>query len=79
MKININDYRKQKKFILEAYENGGVNALPLMCALTYCPIIAACYYCAEEFGMTEELENKIKNLKKFYGYDTIIGYEKREV
>ena len=76
--VKLNDYRICKPSVLKAYEKGGAEEVSIMCVTLMCPIIAACYYCAEEFGMQKDLVEKINALTKFYGYDNIIGYEEKE-
>jgi len=75
MNVNINEYRICKDPAIKAYEKEGLDGLSLFCVLLSCPLIAALHYCMEEFGEKKELKDKIKELKKFYGYDKVVGYE----
>lgn len=78
MRIDINEYRINKIPIIEIYKKTGVDGVSTACASISCPIVAAFYYCAEEFGMSEELKSRIEVLTKFYGYETIVGYETKQ-
>tara|TARA_R100001086_G_scaffold220940_1_gene137960 strand:+ start:144 stop:377 length:234 start_codon:yes stop_codon:yes gene_type:complete len=77
MKININEYRVCKPLVLKAYEKGGILEVSFQIGGIGCPLIAAYYYCVEEYGMTEGLQKKINSLTKFYGYSKIEGYEEK--
>lgn len=37
------------------------------------PIIIVCYYVGELYGFTDELNQKIDRLKKFYTVDNVLG------
>ena len=71
IKVELNDYKACKSMVVSTYEKSDIEGMELICVLISCPIIAGCYYCAQELGMNDELQDLIQSLTKFYSYDKI--------
>jgi hypothetical protein len=73
MKFNISVYRKvHEKAIHELYQESGPNGISLYCAVSFCPVLAAYWFCREFDSNNPELTKRIENVKLFYGVTEII-------
>ena len=76
MKINIDEYRKNKPVVIKTYEEKGFEAVQFMCAITGIPNIAAYCYILEEYD-DKDAEEGIKRLTKYYMYSNVEGRRER--
>lgn len=68
MKFKVGTYRQaHEKFVQERYLEDGINSLSLYCAVSFCPVLAAYWYCREVDKDNAELTERIENVKLFYG------------
>lgn len=68
MKMKIGTYRKaHEKKIQELYKEAGPNAIAFYCAVSFCPVLAAYWFCREVDFENPELTKRIENVKLFYG------------
>ena len=73
MKFKVGQYRQaHEKFIKERYLEAGINSLSLYCAVSFCPVLAAYWYCKELDSENEELTKRIQNVMLFYGITEVI-------
>lgn len=77
-KLDINQYRARYKDLEKVLkmnpEKNRIDWLGELAFITFCHIIAVECFIMEIEGETEEMINKIKRDMKFYGYDSIGGY-----
>jgi len=68
VKFKVGIYRQaHEKFVKERYLEDGINAISLYCAVSFCPVLAAYWYCREVDSENPELTKRIENVKLFYG------------
>lgn len=72
MKFKVGAYRlAHEKFVRERYLEDGMNSLSLYCAVSFCPVLAAYWYCQEIDPENKELTKRIENVKLFYGIEEV--------
>ena len=72
MKFKVGIYRQaHEKFVQERYKEAGINSLSLYSAVSFCPILAAYWYCREIDPNNPELTRRIESVKLFYGIDEV--------
>lgn len=68
MKFKVGLFRQaHQKFIQERYREAGINSLALYCAVSFCPVLAAYWFCREVDSENPELTRRIESVKLFYG------------
>ena len=78
MKMDLNKYTANKKFIQNFYKKNknlrDVEYCVSICAATInCPCIALAFYLGEDIGFTSEILDLIVRLSKSSGYDEFIN------
>lgn len=67
MKFKLKQYRQaHEKLVREIYNDAGINAISLYCAVSFCPVLAAYIFCREIDPNNPELTKRIENVKLFY-------------
>lgn len=61
-----------EKFVKERYKEDGINSLALYCAVSFCPVLAAYWFCREIDPDNIELTKRIENVKLFYGIEEVV-------
>ena len=75
MIFKVGTYRQaHEKFIKERYKEEGMNFLSLYCAVSFCPILAAYWYCMEVDPENIELTRRIESVKVFYAVTEVIEW-----
>jgi hypothetical protein len=70
--FDVNPYRlAHQEKVLELYEEAGPNALALYCACSFCPVLAAYWFCLEKYPNDKELTKRVENVKLFYGVENV--------
>lgn len=78
MTYDLNAYRHTVKPQIKSWCNYKSQEDPhsmigALAVATDCPIVAICYFVAELYGMTNELQTKIQRLEHFYKVDAVLG------
>jgi hypothetical protein len=72
--FKIEPFRKaHQEAVVESYKEAGINSIALYCACSFCPVLAAYWFCREAFPEDKELTKRIENVKLFYGVDDVEG------
>ncbi len=72
MKFKIAAYRQaHEKKVRELYQESGANAIAFYCAVSFCPVLAAYWFCKEFDPDNPELTRRIESVKLFYGITEI--------
>lgn len=72
MKFKVGLYRQaHEKAVKERYEEIGIDSMALYSAVSFCPILAAYWFCREIDPNNPELTRRIENVKLFYGIDEV--------
>jgi hypothetical protein len=72
MKFRIGLYRQaHEKFVKERYKEDGINSISLYCSVSFCPVLAAYWFCREADPDNSELTRRIESVKLFYGVDEV--------
>jgi hypothetical protein len=72
MNFKVGIYRQaHEKIVKERYLEDGINSLALYCAVSFCPVLAAYWYCREVDLGNPELTRRIESVRMFYGVDEI--------
>ncbi len=72
MKFRIGQYRQaHEEAVKERYLSDGINSLSLYCAVGFCPVLAAYWFCREIDPNNPELTRRIESVKVFYGVDEV--------
>lgn len=56
-----------EKFVKERYKKEGVDSISMYCAVSFCPVLAAYWFCREIDPENSELTKRIESVKLFYG------------
>lgn len=68
MKFKIGAYRQaHEKKIQELYQEAGPNGIAFYCTVSFCPVLAAYWFCWEFDPTNSELTRRIESVKIFYG------------
>jgi hypothetical protein len=68
LKFKVGTFRQaHEKYVRERYNDEGINSLSLYCTVSYCPVLAAYWFCKEIDPDNTELTKRIENVKLFYG------------
>lgn len=68
MKFKIGAYRRaHEKKIQELYQETGPDGIAFYCAVSFCPVLAAYWFCQEFDPTNSELTRRIESVKIFYG------------
>lgn len=77
MKLDLNKYAINRKFIQKWYESHPDEDISAMVTIQgisiHCPIIVLCFFLTETIGFTPELTRLIDLFIAYYGYKEIIG------
>ena len=72
MIFKLGQFRKaHENTVREMYSSDGIDSLALYCACSLCPVIAAYWFCREQFPEDNELTKRIENVKLFYGIEKV--------
>lgn len=67
MVFKIAPYRKaHEKSVKEMYLKDGVDSISFYCAVSFCPVIAAYWFCREVDPDNPELTRRIESARIFY-------------
>lgn len=73
MKFDISPFRKaHEKPIHDLYKEAGPDGIALYCAVSFCPVLAAYWFCRELDSENPELTKRIESVKLFYGVTEVI-------
>jgi len=73
MVFNISPFRNaHEEKIREIYSEDGIDSIALYCAVSFCPVIAAYWFCREIDSENIELTRRIESVKMFYGIEEVI-------
>jgi hypothetical protein len=73
MKFHIGVFRQaHEKNIQTLYDESGPDGIALYCAVSFCPVIAAYWFCREYAPDNAELTKRIENVKLFYGINEVV-------
>jgi hypothetical protein len=61
-----------EKFVKERYKEDGINSISLYCAVSFCPVLAAYWFCREVDSENKELTRRIESVKLFYGVTEVV-------
>jgi hypothetical protein len=61
-----------EKFVKERYKEDGIDSISLYCAVSFCPVLAAYWFCREVDLDNKELTRRIESVKLFYGVDEVV-------
>ena len=68
MKFKVGLYRKaHESLIHNLYKTDGIDGISLYCAVSFCPVLAAYWFCREVDSNNEELTRRVESVKLFYG------------
>jgi hypothetical protein len=73
MKLNVDDYRKNKPFVVRIAIENGLHTVSFVAANTGIPVLAILHFIAEDIGYTKEILLHIKKVMHFYKYTHISG------
>ncbi len=80
MKLDLDKYRVNRKYIQEEYRRGNEKSVTKVIssigAGIHCPLLALAFFLAETETYSPELVKMIDSLIKFYGYTEISGLPK---
>ncbi len=72
MIFKISTYRLgHEKNVQDTYRDVGVNGIALYCAVSFCPVLAAYWFCREIDPENKELTRRIESVRIFYGIDDV--------
>jgi hypothetical protein len=72
MIFKLKPYRQaHEKLIRERYVKDGIDSISFYCAVSFCPVIAAYWFCKELDPANEELTRRIESVKLFYGIEEV--------
>lgn len=73
MILKISQFRNaHEEKIKELYSREGIDSISLYCTVSYCPVIAAYWFCREFDPTNNELTKRIENIRLFYGIDEVV-------
>lgn len=68
MIFKLSPYRNaHEELTQKLYNEDGINSLALYCAVSFCPVLAAYWFCREKKPDDVELTRRIESVKIFYG------------
>jgi len=68
LKFKVGLYRKaHESIVCDLYKKDGIDSLSLYSAVSFCPILAAYWFCREKDSDNPELTRRIESVKLFYG------------
>lgn len=77
MKIDLETYSANKKFIMDWAVNKGGNdpasQIGMVASITFVPAIVCAYWIGEATGYPDKVQKSIKSLIDFYGYTEILN------
>lgn len=72
MIFKISTYRLgHEKNVHDVYKDVGVNGIALYCAVGFCPVLAAYWFCRELDPENKELTRRIESVILFYGIEGV--------
>lgn len=72
MIFKLEPFRKaHEQTVQELYEEDGINSIALYCAVSFCPVLAAYWYCREKYPEDKELSRRIQSVMVFYGVERV--------
>lgn len=68
MKLKLSQYRKaHEAFVKKQYLKEGIDSISFYCSVSFCPVLAAYWFCREVDSENLELTRRIESVKLFYG------------
>lgn len=67
MKLKIGLYRSShEQNVKKLYIESGPDAISFYCSVSFCPVLAAYYFCSEVNPSDEEVKRRIQSVMNFY-------------